>query len=119
MRISATQWKSGDWRGAATEPLGDVLHSEGEVLRSSDTRWLGIEMSRLDVPGKATAEWGLDMRGKGMAQQRAVQRSLVEWREATVLQGYVMRGKGLALQRIVLHRSALELHCLERRRNEE
>jgi hypothetical protein len=36
MRISATQWKSGDWRGAATEPLGDVLHSEGEVLRSSD-----------------------------------------------------------------------------------
>lgn len=54
-----------------------------------------------------------------MAQQRAVQRSLVKWREATVLQGYVMRGKGLTLQRIVLHRSALELHCLERRRNEE
>lgn len=25
----------------------------------------------------------------------AVQRSLVEWREATVLQGYVMRGKGM------------------------
>lgn len=49
------------------------------------------------------------MYGKGMEKQRkewkssaqkckgAVQRSLVEWREATVLQGYVMRGKGLAL----------------------
>lgn len=44
------------------------------------------------------------MYSKGMAKQRkewkssaqkckgAVQRSLVEWREATVLQGYVMRG---------------------------
>lgn len=119
MRISATQWKSGDWRGAATEPLGDVLHSEGEVLRSSGARWLGIEMSRLDAPGKATAEWGLDVRGKGMAQQRAVQRSLVEWREATVLQGYVMRGKGLALQRIVLQRNGSGKPCLERYRNEE
>lgn len=67
MRISATQWKSGDWRGAATEPLGDVLHSEGEVLRISDTRWLGIEMSRLDVPGKATAWWGEAMHSGGKA----------------------------------------------------
>ena len=50
MRISATQRKSGDWRSAEMELLGDVLHSEGEVLRSSDTRWLGIEMSRLDAP---------------------------------------------------------------------
>lgn len=55
MRISATQWKSGDWRSAEMEWLGDVSHSEGEVLRNSDTRWLGIEMSRLDAPGKAMA----------------------------------------------------------------
>lgn len=55
MRISETQWKSGEWRSAATERLGDVSHSEGEVLRSSDTRWLGIETSHLDVPRKATA----------------------------------------------------------------
>lgn len=68
MRISATQWKSGDWRGAATEPLGDVLHSEGEVLRSSDTRWLGIEMSRLDAPGKATEMQRLAMLGRGRVQ---------------------------------------------------
>jgi hypothetical protein len=50
MRISATQWKSGDWCSAEMERLGDVSHSEGEVLRSSSTRWLGGEMSRLDVP---------------------------------------------------------------------
>ena len=36
MRISATQKKSGDWRSAEMERLGDVSHSEGEVLRSSD-----------------------------------------------------------------------------------
>jgi hypothetical protein len=58
MRISAAQWKSGDWRSAEMEQLGDVSHSEGEVLRSSATRWLGIEMSRLDAPGKATARLG-------------------------------------------------------------
>lgn len=68
MRISATQWKSGDWRGAATELPGDVSHSEGEVLRNSDTRWLGIEMSRLDAPGKATAWWGEAMRSGGEAK---------------------------------------------------
>lgn len=67
MRISATQRKSGDWRSAAMEPLGDVLHSEGEALGISDTRWLGIGTSRLDVPGKATAWWGEAMRSGGKA----------------------------------------------------
>ncbi len=68
MRISATQRKSGDWRGAATERLGDVLHSEGEVLRSSGARWLGIGTSRLDAPGKATAWKGPATYRDGMAK---------------------------------------------------
>ena len=68
MRISATQRKSGDWRSAATERLGDVSHSEGEVLRSSDTRWLGIGTSRLDAPGKATAWTGPATYRDGMAK---------------------------------------------------
>ena len=68
MRISATQRKSGDWRSAEMEQLGDVSHSEGEVLRSSDTRWLGIETSRLDVPGKAAAKPGTAWHGNGMAK---------------------------------------------------
>ena len=72
MRISATQRKSGDWRSAATERLGDVLHSEGEVLRSSDARWLGIEMSRLDAPGKAMALTDQGTRSKGNAKIRVV-----------------------------------------------
>lgn len=53
---------------------------------------------------EARQRQGHAMYSKGMAKQRkewkssaqkckgAVQRSLVEWREATVLQGYVMRG---------------------------
>lgn len=68
MRISATQRKSGDWRSAAMEPLGDVLHSEGEALGISDTRWLGIGTSRLDVPGNAAAKPGTAWHGNGMAK---------------------------------------------------
>lgn len=79
MRISATQRKSGDWRSAEMEQLGDVSHSEGEVLRSSDTRWLGIEMSRLDAPGKATEMQRLARRGNGK----------VEWCKAQRRQGRV------------------------------
>ena len=68
MRISATQRKSGDWRSAEMEWLRHVLLSEGEVLRSSDTRWLGIEMSRLDAPGKAMAWTRPAMYRDGMAK---------------------------------------------------
>ena len=68
MRISAAQWKSGDWRSAEMEQLGDVSHSEGEVLRSSDTRWLRVEMSCFDVFGKATARWSGAKRSGGEAK---------------------------------------------------
>ena len=87
MRISATQWKSGDWRGAATEPLGDVLHSEGEVLRSSGARWLGIEMSRLDAPGKATALQDEATRSGGKAECSRAWYSKGMAKQCTEMQG--------------------------------
>lgn len=68
MRISATQRKSGDWRSAEMEWLRHVLLSEGEVLRSSDTRWLSVEMSCFDVFGKATARWSGAKRSGGEAK---------------------------------------------------
>ena len=68
MRISATQRKSGDWRSAAMELLGDVSHSEGDVLRISDTRWLGVGTSRLDVPGKAIARRSDAKHSEGRAE---------------------------------------------------
>lgn len=40
----------------------------GEVLRNSDTRWLGIGTSRLDAPGKAMAWTCPAMYRDGMAK---------------------------------------------------
>ena len=87
MRISATQRKSGDWRSAEMERLGDVSLSEGEVLRSSDTRWLGVEMSRLDVPGKATALQGEATRSGGKAECSHARYSKGMAKQCTEMQG--------------------------------
>lgn len=69
--------------------------------------------------GRAPLRIEMEWQSSAQKCKGAVQRSLVEWREATVLQGYVMRGKGLALQRIVLQRNGSGKPCLERYRNEE
>lgn len=80
MRISATQRKSGDWRSAEMERLGDVSHSEGEVLRNSDTRWHAQQRNSIEVKSivaeeqrqamfsKASAGRCAEGHGKGMAK---------------------------------------------------